>query len=730
MSESNGPDRSGSTPRPIIGALQNGQSEGEAARLRKATRSYEQGVEHAKKDRWALALECFRLAASGAPNHPRFNYGYGVALCRADRFAEAIEAFENELLVEPNFAPALAEIGTCLARTGRTADGIPYLQRGLSMLPAMPLAQFSLGLALLSENRRTEAIMALNQALQIDRNYADAYKIRGLALIMDGQFDRAMDDLQLAAALNSENHQAIVELGMAFGAAERNMQAAFLFETAVRVSPDLPLPNYAYGQFLINHRQFELGLSHVDRALELDPLHADSYVARGFGFLGQGRVEDAVASYRKAGEIRPDDPNIAGTLLFALQHKPGVTKAELFTEHKRWGTLYSKHWQAVDRFSFANAPDPSRLPRIGIVSADLHNHAVAFLTLRAFEKLAELGHEIFCYSTDKNRFDDDSTGRYKAASVAWREIFELNDADAAKQIADDGIDVLFDLSGHTAGNRLTMFARRAAPIQLSWAGYVGTIGLETYEGVIADPVEIPPEDDEHYVEPVIRLPDCYVCYQPPPDPPEVAPLPCLTKEVFTFGCFNRPAKLNIDVTKAWAAILEQVPNSKILMVYGGLNEGATREALKRLFDAAGLAMDRVEMNGEGQQKMLLNSYSRVDLALDPFPYSGGVTTLEAMWMGVPVVTLRGDTFAGRHSATHLTAAGLKDFCVSSPEEYVALAVSWSQRRDELAQLRLGLRDKVAASPLYDADRFARNMSNELVRLWHEWCREREARSAA
>ncbi|WP_316195718.1 MULTISPECIES: tetratricopeptide repeat protein [unclassified Bradyrhizobium] len=702
-----------------------GHHSGPSGNVRRAQELHQQGIAHAREERWRQALRAFNEAVRLAPDQPGFNYCKGVALCRFDRFDDARHAFMAELQVTPTHAPTLAEIGTCLARTGRPREGIPYLQEGLRLLPNMPLAQYSLGLALLTENRRKEALEALDQAVALDAGYAEAYRTRGLAHVMDGQFDKAVEDLQAASTIDSQNYKAMLELGMNFGAAERHQQAARLFELAAESAPNVALPQYLYGHFLINQRQFERGLSYVDRALALDPLQAEHHIARGFGFFGQGRVEDAVAAFRRAGELDPANAAVAGTVLFALQHKPGVTREELLREHKRWAALYRPS-MPNDRLAFANPPDPARKLRLGLVSADLHRHAVSFLTLRAFEQLAALGYEIFCYKTDSKSQDDDFSERYKAISLAWRDVSSIDDAALARQVAEDGVDILFDLAGHTAGNRLSLFAARAAPIQLGWAGYVGTVGLDTYDGLIADPVEIPPEHDAGYVERAIRLPDCYVCYQPPTSAPDVASLPSETSACFTFGCFNRPAKLNAEVGKAWARILAEVPDSRILMVYGGLGEASTREAVYAVLERGGLSRERVELVGESEQAKLLEAYGKVDLALDPFPYSAGVTTLEAMWMGVPTVTFAGDTFAGRHSATHLTAAGLGQFSTSSVDDYVALAVEWARRRGDLAELRRSLRERVAASPLCDAPRFADNLSSALMQLWTEWCAARSA----
>uniref|UniRef100_Q07N75 protein O-GlcNAc transferase n=1 Tax=Rhodopseudomonas palustris (strain BisA53) TaxID=316055 RepID=Q07N75_RHOP5 len=701
--------------------------EPDPASLRRAAQLHEEGIRHARANQWKRALAAFREAVQLAPHLPHLNFRLGVALCRADRFDEAIEAFQRELLFSRDHGPATAEIGTCYARTGRAAKGIPYLERGLKLLPNQPLAQYSLGLALLTENRRREAIAALDRALVLDASYAEAYRTRGLALAMDGQFDKAVEDMRAAAALSSDNSRAIIDLGLMFGRAERDQQAGRLFEAAAKAAPRLALAQYYYGHFLINHKRFQEGLDYIDNALELDPLHTDSHVARGFGYLGQGRIEDAVAAFRQAGKLKPDNAPIAGTLLFALQHKPGVTESELLTEHKKWARLY-RRGVSHDRLLFDNDPDPRRRPRLGIVSADMHRHAAAFLTLTAFEQLTGLGFEIVCFKTDRKRVEDDVSDRFKAIALEWRDISDLDDAAAITQIMSDKIDVLFDLSGHTAGNRLGVFERRAAPIQLGWAGYVGTVGLDTYEGIIADRVEIPHGHDGYYTEPVIRLPDCYVSYLPPIGAPAVGQLPCISRDQFTFGCFNRPAKLNEAVARTWKRILDQVPSARVLMIYGGLQETSTREAVLGVLARCGIDTGRVELVGEFEQSKLLQGYNQVDLALDPFPYSGGVTTLEAMWMGVPVVTLTGGTFAGRHSASHLTAAGLTEFCTTTEDQYVSTAVAWAGRRDALAALRATLRERVASSPLCDAGRFAGHLSAELNRLWQGWCSERRARA--
>jgi len=689
--------------------------------LGRGKKHFDQGVDHTTHGRWKQALRDFEKAIFYAPDQQTYYYCYGVALTHANRIEEAIKVFHKELAINPDHPSTLTEIGTCLARMGRQKEGITYLQRGLARWPNMVHAQFSLGLAYLDEKHTNEAIIAFTKTLALDPSYVAAYRQRGFAHATLGNENDSIEDLWAAAALSKQDYETLVSLGIRLEMRQRDFDAGTLLEAAARMAPDRALPQAVLGLYLINRRQAEEGLVYAQRAIELDPLLPNAYVALGFGLLGQGQIDEAVAAFRRAGELSPTDSSVAGSLLFALQHNPGVNEAEVYEAHRRWASLYQPAAGAKERQAFTNAPDPERKLRIGLVSADLRGHAVAFLTVRAFEALPTLGYEIFCYKTDGKMRDDKFSDRFKAISKSWTDISRLGDDECRDLIEEQGVDILFDLSGHTAGNRLSLFAKRSAPIQLSWAGYVGTTGLDTYEGIIADHIEVPVGREQFYAEPIVRLPDCYVCFEPNPKAPPVGPLPSLENGSFTFGCFNRPAKINIEVARAWKRILDRVPNSKLLLVYGNFKEEGTRKNITRIFEEAELSLDRVEMLGESDQIKLLTAYNRADLALDPFPYSGGVTTLEAIWMGVPVVTIVGETFAGRHSASHLTGAGLQQFCTDSVDAYVDMAVDWASRKEELAELRRGLRDQVAASPLLDAERFARNLDQAMRGLWEDWC---------
>jgi predicted O-linked N-acetylglucosamine transferase (SPINDLY family) len=682
------------------------------------------GIALAGQGKLDEAVAAFRQAIRIKPDLVEPHSNLGNVLRAQGKLDEAVAAHRQAIRVNPDYALAYSNLGTVLMDQGKLDEAVAALRRAIHIKPDYAEAYSNLGSALGAGAKFDEAVAAYRQAIRIKPNYAEAHANLGSALASQGKLDEAVAAFRQAIRIKPDLVEPHSYLGSALRAQGKLDEAVAAYRQAIRIKPNYAEAHANLGRALTRQGKLDEAVAALRRAIHIKPDHADAYSNLGSALNRQGKLDEAIAAYREAIRIKPDYAEAFSNLLFCLQHKPGVTKAEVLREHKRWAELYRPS-AAKDRFGFPNEPDPDRLPRLGLVSADLRRHAVAFLTLRAYEALTSLGYELFCYQTDQNRVADDFTDRFKAIST-WRDASRIDDDALAKQIAEDRIDILFDLAGHTT-DRLPVFAQRAAPIQLSWAGYVGTIGLDTYDGLIADPVEVPPEDDQYYVEPVIRLPDCYVCYEAPIDA-AVAPLPSLGGARFTFGCFNRPAKINEEVAKAWARILERVPDSRILMVYDGLDETGTRQALHGVFGRGGVPLDRVELIGHGEQGKLFAAYGDVDIALDPFPYSGGVTTLEAMWMGVPTITYVGDTFAGRHSATHLTAAGLREFLTSDVDSYVAAAVSWSSRREELAELRRGLRARVDASPLRDAPRFARNLSDQLMRLWIDWCKERRARA--
>jgi predicted O-linked N-acetylglucosamine transferase (SPINDLY family) len=402
----------------------------------------------------------------------------------------------------------------------------------------------------------------------------------------------------------------------------------------------------------------------------------------------------------------------------AAQYDLGVTAAKLMLLHRAWDARIGViPPPAIERH--LQSPDPNKRLRVGLVSQDLGEHPVGYFTIRAVEALDSAKVEVVAYAGAGA--DDGIRRRFKRCVRRWHETADWSDERLAREVTQERVDILIDLSGHTKGNRLPAFSRRPAPVQLSWAGYVGTTGLKAMDGLIADRFHISAGEESFYVEKIAHLPDGYICFDPPADAPAVTPLPAGARAPPTFASFHLPAKINREVVELWARILRAETGSRLWFIYSGYEVTEVQARIRDWFASAGVAAERLHFEGRLPRSTLLERYGGVDLALDSFPYSGGLTTCEALWMGVPVITMPGQTFAGRHAFSHLSNVGLTEAIACDADDYVATAHRLGSDRDRLARLRMELRDRVAKSPLCDGARFAGHFEATLRELWQAWC---------
>jgi predicted O-linked N-acetylglucosamine transferase (SPINDLY family) len=487
----------------------------------------------------------------------------------------------------------------------------------------------------------------------------------------------------------------------------------------LRIRPDHAKTLNALGHVLAEQGQRSEAVLHCQRAVQLNPSYAEAWNTMGVALREQGQLDEAAEAFGRAHALKPADPAIHSNVLQCAQYRLGVTPALLASLHAEWDELHAEPhrpgWPA-----HPNARDPDRPLRVGFVSPDLGNNPVGILTIRALEALNRESMRLYFYSGRRN--DDDRTRRFRKLGQ-WREVRHLSDAALAEQIRGDRIDVLFDLSGHVGGNRLLVFARKPAPVQITWAGYVGTTGLRAMDYLVADPQEAPRGDDAYYRERILRLPSCYAGYDPPAGCPDVGPPPAARTGAVTFGGAHNPSKLNPAVVGAWAEILRRVPGSRLLLRYRGLDDPPVQRRYRELFAAHGTDESRVELAGWCPPPELMAWYGRVDVALDPFPYSGGVTTCDSLWMGVPVVTLVGSTFAGRHAYTYLHNVGLANLASEDVANYIEAAVALAYDHDRLANLRSQLRDRMATTVCNGA-RLAGELQAAIRGAWRDWCTSR------
>jgi protein O-GlcNAc transferase len=434
--------------------------------------------------------------------------------------------------------------------------------------------------------------------------------------------------------------------------------------------------------------------------------------------VGLGDAPGAAACYRDLIRDRPD-PAIHSRLLMAMQYCDEVDEAAIFAETERWVAAHTADivprmvWPGMDF-------DPARRLRIGIVSRDFRLSALPYLAMPLFRhRPAEWSMTLYANVEQP----DDWTARFRALTDHWVDIAELDDEAAAERIAADRIDVLFDINGHTLGGRPGLFARKPAPVQLAWLDYVGTTGLAAMDGIIGDPGHLPLADQRWYAEPIRHVAADLYRYEPPSDAPPVAALPAIEAGRISFGCFNSAYKLSAPTLSLWARILHALPSSKLILKSPEYGTADTRRRFLALFARHGIDPARLDLRaGAAHPLGMLAAYGEVDIALDPFPYSGGLTTLEALYMGVPVVTMPGRRFGSRHASVHLRVVGLDDWIAIDGDDYVALALRKAGDPAALAALRAGLRPRLEASPLCDGAALAADLARIVRARWQAVCR--------
>ena len=431
----------------------------------------------------------------------------------------------------------------------------------------------------------------------------------------------------------------------------------------------------------------------------------------------QGNLEECLKNFKKARAIDPNYALAHSSLLLTENYRPNHDAESLHKLHCEWQSCHAEKFQKCWP-NHDNNRDPLRQLRVGFVSQDFGRHPVGYFISGMLGHLKHHKLSTFLYSS---RRPDDLTLQIKRKAKFWRDTRKNSDLELAKCIVDDQIDVLIDLSGHSAGNRLLVFAQKPAPVQISWAGYVSTTGLKAMDYLISDSYSILHNEEKYYEEEIIRMPNGWLCYDPPNYAPSVSLSPFKKNNYITFCSFNNPVKINEGVLLCWAQILKLVYQSKLLIKYVAADSKFNIKRIQKVFKAEGVSVDRIIFEGRSPHQLMLERYNDVDIALDTFPYSGGLTTLEALWMGIPVITLPEKTFASRHSQSHLSELGLSNYVASSKEGYIALANALANDTKSLESMRSNLREMLARSPICNHKLFAKNFATLIRRSWQKWC---------
>ncbi len=573
--------------------------------------------------------------------------------------------------------------------------------------------------ALVQNNQLQQAATLCRQVCRQYKNDAEAWFMLGAINGAMGLFQEAETCCRRVLQIRPDFAEAHLNLGNALNKQGAKKAAAESFRQALNCQPDYANAYHALGNVLRDLMEHQQAAECFEQVLRITPRNAAAYVDLGNTRKAQGRIKDAISCFQQALIINPDYEQAHVNIIACMNYDHTVSAKAVSQAHLDWGRQLRQ--KAGTPVPHSNRPDPGRRLRVGYVSPDLRAHSVTFFftPLLANHDAAQV--ETICY-TDV-RVPDATTERLRSLAGAWRYTRGISDARLDAMIREDAIDILIDLAGHTQDSRLGVFARKPAPVQVSYLGYPNTTGLRAVDyrltDVWADPSGL---TDAYYAETLVRLPDGFLCYEPPPEAPPVAPLAAKKAGNITFGSFNNLAKCTTDVIRLWASILQTVPGSRLILKSHWLADASTRRRYFDLFSEGGIARDRVEMFAWLESiEEHLSLYDRVDIALDTFPYNGTATTCEAMWMGVPVVTLAGTVHACRVGASLLNQVGLMELIANSEAEYIAVAAALAGDLERLSRLRTGLRARVAASSLGDPLGFARRVEACYREMWKKWC---------
>lgn len=675
----------------------------------------------------------------------------GATLQQQGKTVEALKASQKAATLLPHHADIYNNLGTILSALGRLNEAKANYQKAVKLNPNQAAFYYNLGEIFNDLKCFEQSEVNYRHALKLKPDYVEAFNGLGMVFQKLSKLEESENNYRHALAINPNFAQAHCNLGSILKELDKLEEAELSCRKAIALKPDLVDAHYNLGNTLLKMGKLQEAELSYKKAITLKPEHAEAYFNLGnvLNELGKleesetsyktammlkpdlagihynlgntlrllGRLEEAEASYRKATALQPDLPQARASLLFVLNSLADYTIPELLLdEAKYFGELVAS--KVTDRFSTWKCElQPKRL-RIGFVSGDFRGHVVSYFLENVLQKLHTLNCELIAYSTFHQT--DETTEKLKAYFTKWSGIQDLSDEEAAHLIHNDGVHILIDLSGHTRHSRVPVFAWKPAPIQVTWLGYFATTGVAEMDYILGDSFVTPVEEAHFFVEKIWQLPECYLCFSPPNFALDIMPLPALSNGFITLGCFNNYSKMNDAVVALWARVLIAVPNSKLFLKTKQLHDKTICETTYERFAVHGIESSRLILEAGAPREELLSSYQRVDIALDPFPYPGGTTSVESLWMGVPVLTLRGGCFLSHVGESIAHNAGLSNWIATDTNDYVAKAVGFANDVEALAKLRQGLRTQVLNSPIFDANRFAKNFETAMWEMWRNY----------
>lgn len=665
------------------------------------------------------AVTVCKKALSFHPAHARIWCALGAAQRRLARMEEAKKSYENAVTLAPDYAQAWSNLGEWLLVRGEKEAALDKLERALKLEPRLMEALNNRVAALYELGRFNEAERMAREAIDAYPGQAALHANLGNILLHTGKARQAAKSYQKALECDHGFPEAHLGLAILLGETHRLAETlAFRkHEIAVKGENAQRLAALALAQQAAGDRAAAEETCH--KVLVLQPNNVSALVTLATCLSARGDHRGAIAYNERALAENPDMPAVYSNIAFSATYLDDASPSEVFAYHREWANRFDRKG-AGKAFSFDQTREPGRPLRIGYVSGDFGVHPVGFLLRDVAKHHNREMFRIHCYSM--MRKSDEITTAIREHADVWTEALFMSDDELSEQIHKDQIDILIDLSGHTAYNRLPVFVRQPAPVQATWIGYFHSTGLNSIDYFITDPHTTPSDSSQLFSEMPVWLPSTRFCYSPPPYAPAVSSSPVHSAGRITFGCFNRVEKLVEPVIQAWAAILKRIPSSRLLLKAGALSDVAVRDSLRTRFAAYGLDPERLEMRGSSSHDAMLAEYGDVDIALDPFPFNGGMTTFEALWMGVPLIALAGNSVVSRQSTSALVNIGMDALVFGEIDAYIRGAVELAGDIERLSRLRAEIRSKMGNSPICQPIEFAKDLEHLYRCMWQAWCR--------
>ncbi len=651
----------------------------------------------AKQRGWLDESErLIKKALQAKPEWVDAYYNLALTFREQKNYMAAIEAANKGLSIDPEKFQILSLLSILYHQIDQSDKGVVLAEKAVKLNPQFREAWINLGINYYRLARFDEARKAYEMAIKLDPEPAEPYNNIGAIYMMRGLYAKAFPWFRKALEHNKKYPEAHNNIATCYRQADQ------------------------YGNALIHYKKsLEYKKDFVDALCNL------ANIQRLMGLL-----DEAKETYEHVIKIAPEMIDNHCNYLMALHYMDELSRQYIYDRMRDWEKMYCTNLNIKSRWNFENNRDPDRKLRVGLVSGSFRRHPVGYMILPALENMDPEKVEWYGYSSVGDNKADDFTDRIREKCTSWKSLMGLTFEQMAELAREDQVDILIDLSGHSENSPLIAFAHRGAPVQVEWVGGLfDTSGIEEMDWIIGDDIEIPEGDEEWYTEKVYRMPDNYICYEPPEYAPEVGQLPALENGFVTFGNFNNLAKTTKTSVRIWARIMNTIPGSKLFLKTKGLGEDIVQKNIRDLFAEHGIEENRLIFAGGSKHEEHMQVFNQVDICLDPYPYTGGLTTCESLYMGVPVVTLPGPTFAGRHAATHLNTVGLDEWIVDSEDAYVRKVAELASDTKKLSQIRQGLREKVKSSPLIDGKRFAVNLEKAFRHMWHDWLAEMESRKS-